>query len=113
MISPTLPNRAYVEIPRPRTVLRGPTPKPGNIWLFLYRPSNSNADKPFYLDIPVHIITRLCQHPRKYLRYLGWCILGIEGQVTRQGEDIGDRGVLADQGIYDYVCAPAGLSRSR
>ncbi|KAF8313720.1 uncharacterized protein EI90DRAFT_3159633 [Cantharellus anzutake] len=105
MTSPTLPNRAYVEITRHRPVPRGPTPKPGNIWLFLCRPPD--ADGAFYLDIPVRIITRLCQHPRKYLRYLGWCVLGIEGQVTRRGEDIGDGGVLADQGIYDYVCALA------
>ncbi|KIJ27646.1 hypothetical protein M422DRAFT_238976 [Sphaerobolus stellatus SS14] len=33
----------------------------------------------FYLEIPVSLITANCLKPLKYLKYLGWCILAIEG----------------------------------
>jgi hypothetical protein len=32
----------------------------------------------FYLDIPLDDINPLCLRPRKYLLYLGWCILGLD-----------------------------------
>ena len=34
----------------------------------------------FYLDIPLDTIDNLCLTPRKYLLYLGWCILGLEAE---------------------------------
>jgi len=66
----------------------------------------------FYLDVPIHVIEPLCLHPRKYLRYLGWCILGIEGRVMLGTQDIGDKGELVDQGIYHYVVDTTGFSLS-
>lgn len=40
-----------------------------------------------YLDIPLHIVTPLCLKPRKYLSFLGWCILGVEGELERHIDD--------------------------
>jgi hypothetical protein len=39
-------------------------------------------DLPFYLQIPLNVITSVCLKPRKYLVFLGWCILGIEGDLA-------------------------------
>jgi hypothetical protein len=39
-------------------------------------------DSSFYLQIPLHIIGSLCLKPLKYLLFLGWCILGIEGVLA-------------------------------
>ena len=33
-----------------------------------------------YLDIPLDTIDNLCLTPRKYLVYLGWCILGLDAE---------------------------------
>ncbi|KAH9953599.1 hypothetical protein BC827DRAFT_1159154 [Russula dissimulans] len=77
------------------------TPQQGKVWLILYDPSDSRGN--FYLDIPMYVIEPLCLRPRKYLRYLGWCVLGIEGRVILGTEDIGDEGDLVNQGVYRYV----------
>jgi hypothetical protein len=71
-----------------------------------------NNDSPFYLQIPLNIIASLCLTPRKYLIYLGWCILGIDGSLAldHDGEGIGEDGGLEDQAIYYYV-PPEGSSR--
>ena len=46
----------------------------------------------------------LCLQPRKYLRYLGWCILGVIGDVSdEQGNVIALDGELIDQGVYHYI----------
>jgi hypothetical protein len=85
-------------------------PEQGNIRLIIFRE--------FHLEIPGSIPPLLCNRPRKYLRYLGWCILGVEGRVAmnhpRPEVNIGDEGPLEDQGIYRYDYSsdevPAGLS---
>jgi hypothetical protein len=63
------------------------------------------SEKQLYLDIPLNTITSLCLKPRKYLLFLGWCILGVEGEL--QGETVGlplERdGELDNHGIYHYV----------
>lgn len=70
-------------------------------------------DLPFYLQIPLDIIASLCLKPRKYLVFLGWCILGIEGglALNRDGERIEVDGVLEDEGIYYYVASEGGGRR--
>ncbi|KAH9959456.1 hypothetical protein BC827DRAFT_1361119 [Russula dissimulans] len=73
----------------------------GKLWLILYEPSDGPGN--FYIDIPIYVIEPLCLRPRKYLRYLGWCVLGIEGHVILGNQDIGDEGELVDQGVYHYV----------
>jgi hypothetical protein len=88
---------------------------PTRTWI-IYRPAN-NSDS-LFLEIPTPVPESLCVHPRKYLRYLGWCIQGVEGCVVmdspRSEDDIGDKGPLEDQGIYRYRFTtfedPEGLS---
>jgi hypothetical protein len=72
-------------------------PQQGKLWLILYEPSDGPGN--FYIDIPIYVIEPLCLRPRKYLRYLGWCVLGIEGHVILGNQDIGDEGELVDQGV--------------
>jgi hypothetical protein len=59
----------------------------------------------FYLQIPLEVIHALCFRPRKYLLYLGWCILGIEGvlSVEPNGNPIMTEGDLDNQGVYYFV----------
>ena len=78
-----------------------PTPSPGSIHLILFRRENED---PFCLEIPTHIIITACKSPRKYLRYLGWCVLGVEGTlVDGQGKEVPLSGAPTDQGIYQYL----------
>ena len=67
-------------------------------------------DSLFYLQIPLDIISSLCLKPRKYLVFLGWCILGVEGRLAREndGHGIATTGALEDQGIYYYVTDDVG-----
>ena len=72
-----------------------PTPQPGFVHLIL--------KDPFYLEIPIQTVSRLCLKPLKYLRFIGWCVLGVLGELVDQvgnGTDL--HGTLADQGIYEY-----------
>jgi hypothetical protein len=73
----------------------------GHVRLILLEEQNSS----FYLDIPLGIIVSLCLNPLKYLVFLGWCILGVEGVLAREcgGDDIGTDGHLYEQEIYYYV----------
>ena len=57
----------------------------------------------FYLEIPTAIVTTVCLSPRKYLRYLGWCVLGDIGVLKdEQGNVIALDGELVDQGVYHH-----------
>ncbi|TDL26653.1 hypothetical protein BD410DRAFT_825774 [Rickenella mellea] len=71
----------------------------GHVRLVLERNSS------FYLDIPLDVMRNLCLKPRKYLVYLGWCILGTEGKLTgRDGSELMElEGGLDDKGLYYYV----------
>ncbi len=84
-------------------------PQEGNIQLIVLRPLDSPA---VYLEIPVVHLIPLCIRPRKYLRYLGWCILGVEGHVARDSpqplNDIKDDGELESGSVYSYR-TPEGL----
>lgn len=63
-----------------------------------------SQENPFYLEIPTAIIATLCLSPRKYLRYLGWCVLGAIGVLSDvQGNEIALDGELVDQGVYRYI----------
>lgn len=42
----------------------------------------SNDNLSFYLEIPLDIINSLCLKPCKYLVFLGWCILGVQGRLS-------------------------------
>jgi hypothetical protein len=47
----------------------------------------------------------LCLKPLKYLIFLGWCILGVEGMLACEcdGDAIGTNGPLVEHEIYYYV----------
>jgi hypothetical protein len=64
-------------------------------------------DSSFYLQIPLPIIASLCLKPLKYLLFLGWCILGVEGVLALElgGGGIDTDGDLDDKEIYYYVAA--------
>jgi len=48
-------------------------------------------------------VSTVCLRPRKYLRYLGWCILGVIGVLKdEQGTRVALNGKLVDQGVYHY-----------
>ena len=71
----------------------------GHVALVLLQRGSSD----FYLEIPIAIINSLCLRPRKYLRFLAWCILGNHGKlVIEPGGDELDNpdGGVEDQDIY-------------
>ncbi|KAJ6529483.1 hypothetical protein DFH09DRAFT_934820 [Mycena vulgaris] len=72
----------------------------GHIHLIL---SHSTDD--FYLEVPIAVIHSNSVHPIKYLRFLGWCVIGRLGAVkrTRGGADIADTAPLQDRRTYLYV----------
>jgi len=59
----------------------------------------------FYLQIPIAVINSLCLKPYKYLKFLGWCILGAEGVLSLEdgGNEVEINGTLDTEGIYYYV----------
>jgi hypothetical protein len=79
-----------------------PSPPPGHVQLILPIPPTSES--PVYLEIPVSVINPLTLRPRKYLRYLGWTILGREGCLqTEEGSDIEMDEPLAGIARYVYI----------
>jgi hypothetical protein len=63
-----------------------------------------SQENPFYLEVPTAIVATLCLSPRKYLRYLGRCALGISGALEdEQGNEIALEGEFVDQAVYRYI----------
>ncbi|TFK53190.1 hypothetical protein OE88DRAFT_1807068 [Heliocybe sulcata] len=56
-----------------------------------------------WLYIPIDIVTRLCFRPIKYLKYLGWVILDLEGVIHSGGQLVDDDAELVPSGSYVYV----------
>ncbi|TFK46381.1 hypothetical protein OE88DRAFT_1667712 [Heliocybe sulcata] len=56
------------------------------------------------LDIPIDIVTRLCVRPMKYLKYLGWSILDIPGELhsVSEGLVVEDSAQLIPGATYIY-----------
>jgi len=75
--------------------------RPGHVRLILVPQSS------FYLEVPLSVITSLCLKPKKYLIFLGWCILGVEGSLSEaeEGEAMNLNGDLDDEGVY-YLVTP-------
>jgi hypothetical protein len=72
-------------------------PPLGHVQLLLFEPQN------FHLEIPVNIISNLCLRPLKYLRYLGWCVLGVKGTLEdAHSNEVDLDGDVVDQGVYKY-----------
>lgn len=80
-------------------------PIQGHVRLILLSRNNST----FHLQIPIDVIDTLCLRPRKYLIFLGWCILGVEGHLSLEdhGDAIATDGPLENQ-IYYYVADVGG-----
>ena len=69
----------------------------GHVHLVLFEPQH------FHLEIPVDIIRNLCPKPCKYLRYLGWCVLAVEGTLKDAHlVDVNLDDDLVDQAVYHY-----------
>jgi hypothetical protein len=76
-----------------------PTPPEGHVHLVLFE----RQPDLFYLEIPLRIIRDVCRHPPKYLRYLGWCVLGVEGSLQDgRGHQVNLDRELVDKGVYHY-----------
>ena len=89
----------------------------GHVALVLLPVERSPDGKYFYLEIPIDIINSLCLRPRKYLRYLGWCILGNNGILSfeHNGNEIDDpHGGVQGGEVYYYVMNTSfGVSHSQ
>ena len=71
---------------------------PGHVNLILINVEES----PFFLQIPLAIINALVLQPRKYLIFLGWCILGIKGGLRHNGDIIATSGALESGETYYF-----------
>ncbi|KIJ57378.1 hypothetical protein M422DRAFT_238971 [Sphaerobolus stellatus SS14] len=82
-----------------------PLPLPNHVHLVLHTDS-SNTNQ-FYLDIPIPAINAHCLRPFKYLRYLGWAILGVEGSLKPLGGtepiDMDGPGPIPSNSTYFYT----------
>ncbi|KZP28688.1 hypothetical protein FIBSPDRAFT_947515 [Athelia psychrophila] len=78
---------------------RSTSPPEGFVHLILF-----SLEHPFYLEIPIDIVNKVSLRPLKYLRYLGWCVLGVEADLVDEGGNmIALDGDLLDQSIYRYA----------
>ena len=76
-----------------------PTPPHGHVHLVLLERQPAS----FYLEIPLRVIRDVCRRPPKYLRYLGWCVLGVEGLVQdERGHQVDPNANLVEKGVYYY-----------
>ncbi|KIM40028.1 hypothetical protein M413DRAFT_36366, partial [Hebeloma cylindrosporum] len=73
-----------------------------------------SKDVPFFLEIPINIVTSLCKTPRKYLRYLGWCVLGVEGNLAdKKGRPVPlNKRSLAGEDVYQYIVSGDPLAHA-
>ncbi|KIJ57383.1 hypothetical protein M422DRAFT_773957, partial [Sphaerobolus stellatus SS14] len=89
-------------LPDQPVTLRTPPPA-DHIQLVLYNDHSTGHD--FYLEIPIWVVTQHCLKPFKYLRYIGWAILGVEG-IIKDGnldEVSVDDGAFTPGKTYFYV----------
>ncbi|KIJ57367.1 hypothetical protein M422DRAFT_773951 [Sphaerobolus stellatus SS14] len=81
-----------------------PSPPENHVHLVLHTKVDGTQ---FYLEIPVSLITANCLKPLKYLKYLGWCILAIEGVLRLErdklaGEEVPDMNGQLQGKVYFY-----------
>ena len=72
-----------------------------HVRLILLHDGNSS----FHLNMLLDIIESLCLKPLKYLLFLGWCILGVEGVLAYEHDGVGicTDGNLGERDIYYYI----------
>jgi hypothetical protein len=76
-----------------------------------------NEHSSFFLDIPLDIIESVCLKPRKYLLFLGWCILGVEGVLATERNGVAvdtnsDDATLEESELYYYNTEDEGTFSS-
>ncbi|KIJ36505.1 hypothetical protein M422DRAFT_261056 [Sphaerobolus stellatus SS14] len=71
-------------LPDQPVTLRTP-PLADHIQLVLYNDHSIEHD--FYLEIPIWVMTQHFLKPFKYLKYIGWAILGAEGVIKDDNLD--------------------------
>ncbi|KZP28691.1 hypothetical protein FIBSPDRAFT_947518 [Athelia psychrophila] len=77
-----------------------PQPQPGFVHLILF---SLGVEHPFYLNIPIVVVNKLCLRPLQYLRYLGWCVLGVEADLVDEGGNaIALNGQWPGQRVFRY-----------
>ncbi|KAJ7624179.1 hypothetical protein B0H17DRAFT_1111608 [Mycena rosella] len=56
------------------------------------------------LGIPTSVVSAVCLYPAKYLRFLGYCILGVDGTIAAdfKSEGLRDEDTF-DAGVYYFV----------
>ena len=78
-----------------------PSPPPQGFVQLILTPET--LEDPFYLEIPTDIVITFCLYPLKYLRYIGWAVLGTMGELLGGNGNIVDLDdELVDQGVYQY-----------
>lgn len=79
------------------------SPPASHIWFFL----ESNPDDPeaLYLEIPLERIRSLCLKPGKYLRFLAYAILAVDGTIVQPSgrTTLADDSQLDEGGVYIFV----------
>ncbi|HEV7736905.1 MAG TPA: hypothetical protein VGO47_05975 [Chlamydiales bacterium] len=85
---PRLPSCLTKELNKSKKAKKRPTPPPTHVHLIL---SQRQGGGESYLEIPIAVVMKLVVRPLKYLRFLGWCVMGnvqnLEWQkVVNEGE---------------------------
>ncbi|KAE9405073.1 hypothetical protein BT96DRAFT_916269 [Gymnopus androsaceus JB14] len=80
------------------------SPAADHVWFFLEsHPADPEA---LYLEIPLELIQSLCLNPGKYLRFLAYAILAVDGTIAHNqlsGQTaLSDESQLEDGGIYIF-----------
>ncbi|EMD34178.1 hypothetical protein CERSUDRAFT_125854 [Gelatoporia subvermispora B] len=76
-------------------------PLPGHILLLLL------PNREFGLHIPIQDALQLCTRPLKYLRYLAWVVLHLEGKITCNSVEVDEeKGTFEDQQTYRFEPGP-------
>jgi hypothetical protein len=63
----------------------------------------------FYLHIPLDRINANSLDAARYLLFIGWCVLGVEGTLSESGRELGLDDVIEEMGIYYYVRDEDGM----
>jgi hypothetical protein len=75
----------------------------GHVGLVLL--GSGDSESSFYLEIPVDTINANSLDAASYLRFVAWCVLGVEGMLSLEpgGEELGPEVVIREEDIYYYI----------
>ncbi|KAI0046523.1 hypothetical protein FA95DRAFT_1606808 [Auriscalpium vulgare] len=72
------------------------SPSPSHIWFVLLE------DTGVYLDIPLSVLKTLCKYPAKFLRWLAWAILHVDGSLQHGEKTVSDEDEIIAGRIYVF-----------